>query len=208
MLKLVKLMCLVCLMSCSSESMEPVSTAYDNLMAGFSGNSNSAGYHFGGTSNIAGYRSGGTAGRGSAGVGSTAGYHTGGTTTGGTAGTGNTAGYPSCWDNTVTPTPFGDDTEANQAALDGAEAGWTDGYAKGCANDEQLEGKSASAISPSHYFYCWPGGRHRFCVYAAAWATAQACVSLSCEGRTVSACARASAYAFAFACTGARYWWW
>jgi len=191
-----KLVCFAFLISCANvpTDTESVTTAYNELVAG------------GGAGGTAGYNSGGTTG--TAGTSNTGGYHSGGTAGTSTAGTGNIAGNPPCWDDTTTPTPFGNDTEANQAANNGAEAGWADGYAIGCANDEELASKSTSTLSQSNYF-CWPGGRRKFCIYAAAWATARACVSLSCEGRTVSACAYASAYAFAWSCSGPIwYYWW
>lgn len=218
MSKIIKSVCFAFLVSCANVPIdtESVTTAYDELVAG-AATSGTAGYHSGGKAgtsgkagggDTAGYHSGGTTG-----TSGTAGYHSGGTAgisgTSGTAGTGNIAGNTICWENNVLPTPFGDDTEANQAANNGAEAGWDAGYAMGCADDEESKSRGTSTLNSSNYFYCWPGGRHRFCVYAAAWATARACVSLSCEGRTVSACAYASAYAFAWSCAGPRwYYWW
>jgi len=215
MSKIISSICFACLISCANvpTDTESVTTAYDELVAGGGTAGNNSGGKAGtsgkaGGGGTAGYHSGGTTG--TAGTSNTGGYHSGGTAgTAGTAGTGNTAGNPPCWDDTTTPTPFGNNTEANEAANNGAEAGWVDGYAMGCADDEESASKSTSTLSSSRYFSCWPGGRHRFCVYAAAWATARACVSLSCEGRTVSACAYASAYAFAWSCAGPIwYYWW
>lgn len=185
-MKTIVLACLACLSCSNLPTEEPSSTTYEVVVTKSTGGNQSQG----GNGATGGYIT--TGGITSAG---------GTTNTGGTTSTGgtNTGGTTPCWDATTLPTPFGDNTEANDAANNGAEAGWTDGYAIGCANDEQLAPASASA---SGYFYCWPGGRHRFCVYAAAWATARACVSLSCDGRTVSACAYASAYAFAWSCAG------
>jgi hypothetical protein len=119
-----------------------------------------------------------------------------------------------CWQ------PCQGQQQTPQAALQGAQAGFQAGMAACFAGGGVCGGGIVN----------FPGGWQGFCVYAAAWASAQACVAVRAEAcapgiiaiingnqcvignanpicvwAEAEACAWAEAYAFAFACAGGKW---